>query len=74
MTPGGQVVPLSDRPAESAGVPEDVPVLCRVLEDGPRGGPLDKLVGHQFVLAVAIGVGRAQHVQRGAEHLGKRRT
>ncbi len=69
----GEVLLLSDGPSEAAGVPEDVPVLLRVPVDGPLWRPLHKLPGHELVLAVAVGVGRAQHVQRGTENLIRER-
>ena len=65
---GGEVVLLADRPAEAARVPEDVPVLGGVLEHRPLGRPLHELVGHELVPAVAVRVGRPEHVDRGADN------
>ena len=65
---GGEVVLLADRPAEAARVPEDVPVLGGVLEHGPLRRPLHELVGHELVAAVAVRVGRPEHVDRGADN------
>ena len=64
---GGEVLLLADGPPEAAGVPEDVPVLGGVLVHRPLRRPLHELVGHDLVAAVAVGVGRSQHVDRGAD-------
>ena len=39
MASRGEVVLLSDGPAESAGVPEDVAIFADVAVDRPTGGP-----------------------------------
>lgn len=57
-----QVFPLSDRPAKSMSVPEDVPVLVCVLVHWPLGGPLNPLTGDD-VLAVAVGVRGSEDVE-----------
>ena len=64
---GGEVVLLADGPAEAPGVPEDVPVLGAVLEHRPLRRPLHELVRHDLVPPVAVGVGRPEHVDRGAD-------
>ena len=58
---------LANGPPEAAGVPEDVAVLGGVLEDRPLRRPLHELVGDDLVAAVAVGVGRPEHVDRGAD-------
>ena len=64
----GEVLLLADGPAEAAGVPEDVAILGGVLEDRPLRRPLHELVGHELVPAVAVRVGRPEHVDRGADN------
>ena len=64
----GEVLLLADGPAEAAGVPEDIAVLGGVLEDRPLRRPLHELVGDDLVAAVAVGVGRPEHVHRGTDH------
>ena len=66
MTSGREVILLADGPAQSVSVPEDVAILVDVLEHRTIGGPVDPLVGDD-VLAVAVGVRRAQDVQRLAD-------
>ena len=65
---GGKVLLLADGPSEAAGVPEDVAVFRGVLEDRPLRRPLHELVGDDLVAAIAVGVGRPEHVHRGADH------
>ena len=65
----GEVLPLAYGPAQPARVPEDVAVLADVLVDGPVRGPVHEEAGGDLVAAVAVGVGGAQDVQAGAEHV-----
>jgi len=63
-----QVVSLADAPSQASGVPEDVPVLGDVSEDGSARRPLDGESHLVLVASVAVGVGGAQDVQRGTQH------